>query len=168
MQRRAIFVDNEEVRRGRTLRGAKMKTDKGSVEVLFDAEAKGVSVLFGVDEPGAVWSQDLLWWARPASPDEISAVVRFVAQQRLPVSTIVIGGLEGYPIQEHLVPRWLVEMAQVMAPGQLVVDTRGLDEGRRRRLIRGTMRACQLVKRPRDPVAALVDWIGLQIKGWMG
>lgn len=136
------------------------------VEVIFDGPPKGLTIAFSRSERILADQANILYWARPTSPDEISAVVRFVAEQSLPVSTIVIGELADYPLNDHIMPQWLADLAQIMAPGRVVVDTSGLDGGRRKRLVEGTWRACKLIGK-RDPVAAIFACIYFRIRGWM-
>lgn len=137
-------------------------------EILFDEPPQGVTLVFGgrLERRRFFEAEAVYYWTRPASPDEISAVVSFVGERSLPISTIVIGGLHGYPVEEYQLPQWFAELARLRGSGRIVVETIDLDPEARRRLIQGTRRACRL-SLSSDPVAFAVDWVHLRLRGWM-
>lgn len=134
----------------------------GSNSVVFDRRPRGVTLAFYPSRPSTPDGARWLWWSRCAPPEVIDEVVCALGRQRLGVETIVIGGLERYPVRETTWPRWLARWSRAPGPSTIVVDTKGLPNRRRRRLMDSTRRRIALSK-DADPVTAVTT----AIKYWI-
>lgn len=137
--------------------------DRGDVAIVFDGEIKWLSLEFQPHGPSATRT-DGLWWAAAVTPEVIDRVVEIVGRRGLPVETIVIGGLERYPISIDEWMRWFARWSQGPGPSRIVVDTKGLSRRQRHRLINGTRRQIAL-NDLRDPVAMMAGVVRRWIHG---
>ncbi len=102
-------------------------------------------------------------WAGPTTPEVIDELVDIVTGAEVEV-TIVIGGLERYPVEEREWPKWLVRWGRHPGAWNMVVRTDGLTMRRRRRLIAATRRRVAAT-RARDPIAETVGKLRRWITG---
>ncbi len=139
-----------------------MVESSSEVPIAFDRKAEGICIVFHPCRPQPTDDGSLLWWAFPPTPESICEVARFIGHRRLPVTAIVIGGLDDYPILESRWPKWLARLSAVPGPQMIVVDTGSLSARQRRKLISGTRRQCNLTHRS-DPISAawsaVSNWI---------
>lgn len=135
--------------------GEVLKGGEGVVTVFDGPVYGGVSIVFGPDYPADSSSQKGLWWTMPVTPEVIDEVLRVIQRQGLPVEAIVIRGLERYPIFLDGWPRWIARWSCGGAVGRIVIDTTGLADDERHRLVAATRRRLAMT-RPRDPVTKAV------------
>ncbi len=139
-------------------RSAKRQSDA----VGFDIIPEGVTIAFYPRRPPPTAGPHWLWWALPASTEVVADVIFRAGDGSLPVDAIVIGGLDGYLVAMHQWPCLLAQWSRMAASTEIVVDTRGLTQRGRRRLIDATRRQLALMEND-DPVAMVVAGV----KRWL-
>ncbi len=138
--------------------GEELRARDGTA-VSFDGDqGQGVCIIFGPRPVDRRATAGGLWWTRPVTPEEIDEVVGIIAKENLPVEEIVIGGLERYPIFLDGWPRWLAHWCGRKVVRRIIVETAGLCERERRRLVAATKRRLNWAHR-RDPITRAVDTI---------
>lgn len=132
---------------------------KGGVVTVFDGPVReDVSIVFWPDYPADRVGPGRLWWTAPVTPEVIDEVLKIIEKRRLPVEAIVIGGLERYPIFLKGWPRWIAHWSSDGAVRRIVIDTAGLADEQRRRLVAATRRRLAMAC-PQDPVTKAVGKI---------
>lgn len=134
-------------------------TGAGRRALVFDGDAvDGVIVAFYPFRPEMTEGGEWLWWAHSVTPEAIDEVWRLIERRGLAVETIVIGGLERYPLFLDAWPRWFVRWSDGDSIRRIVIDTKGLNDEERRRLVELTRRRRKLT-RDEDPVTKVLGAI---------
>ncbi len=122
--------------------------------VRFDESIPSEAVVF---EPTKPVAGPGLWWTKAEGPEVIEAVVDTLLDDGPGVGTIVIAGLERYPVGWAEWPKWLARWARRDGL-EVFVRTGGLNPRRRRQLIRRTRRL-EALRHTANPVIRLTKTI---------
>ena len=121
------------------------------MKIEFDGEVAGITLRFneseGLERGRVERGTTELLWAREVSLEMIEEVLTFVGSRRLPVQTVVLTGLRDYPVGEQMLARWLVRAARKAGEIRIVVETMGLNQAEKERLIALTRREEGLMAR---------------------
>lgn len=104
-----------------------------------------------------------IWWTGPNTPELIDEIAAMIAESDTGIDTIVIGGLQRYPVSFDEWPRWLVRWSRRFSL-EVFVDTAGLTRQRRRQLICRTQRR-RALDHHNNPVLRAIDAIECWFSG---